>query len=109
RVIPFGSRVNQVIDRLQNTDLAEKIDLSHRKRRLHWPAAGRASQSVSLFERIVAAGQQGSMANLGVPRLIPGDSRQIVLGVEIFKANVPNERAKGFNGIHLIALRADKA
>src|SRR5881397_3596419 len=49
------------------------------------------------------------MADLGVARFIPGDAPQIVFGLEIFEANVPNERAERFDGVDFVALRADEA
>ena len=49
------------------------------------------------------------MPDLRVPRFIPRDPRQVVFGLEIFEANVPNESAKRLDGIHLVALRANEA
>src|SRR5438067_2162798 len=49
------------------------------------------------------------MPDLRVPRFIPGDPRQVVFGLEIFEANVPNESAKRLDGIDLVALSANEA
>ena len=48
------------------------------------------------------------MADFGVARLVPGDAGEFVFGLEILKANVPNERAERFDGIDFIALRANE-
>src|SRR6266496_4095316 len=48
------------------------------------------------------------MPNLGMPRFIPGDPRQVIFGLKILEANVPNESAECLNGIDLIALCADE-
>src|SRR5713226_4414097 len=48
------------------------------------------------------------MADLSVPRFIPGDPRQVVFGLKILEANVPNEGAERLDGIHLVALRANE-
>src|SRR5690349_19616938 len=49
------------------------------------------------------------MTDLGVMRFIPGDASQVILGLEILEPDVPDKRAECLNGIHLVALRADKA
>src|SRR5437588_8830585 len=49
------------------------------------------------------------MPDLRVPRFIPRDPCQVVFGLEIFEANVPNESAKRLDGIDLVALRANEA
>src|SRR5262245_65830028 len=44
------------------------------------------------------------MANFRVTRLIPGNAREIVLGLKVLKSNVPQERPKRLNRVHFVAL-----
>ena len=48
------------------------------------------------------------MTNLSVARFVPGDAREVILGLEVFEADVPNEGAKGFDGVHFVALGANE-
>ena len=49
------------------------------------------------------------MPDLGVARLVPRDPREIVLGVEILEADVPDERPERLDGVDFVALRAHEA
>ena len=49
------------------------------------------------------------MPDLGVARLVPGDAREVVLGIEILEADVPEERAERLDRVDLVALGADEA
>src|SRR5439155_13873831 len=87
---------------------AEEINLGHRERGFHRPATGRTGQAIAQLERVVAGGQQGAVTDLGVARLVPGDAREVVLGLKILEPNVPDERAERLDGIDFVALRANE-
>ena len=48
------------------------------------------------------------MANFGMPGFVPRYAGKVIFGLKIFKPNVPDERAEGFDGIDFVALGADK-
>src|SRR5258706_6579385 len=48
------------------------------------------------------------MTNFSVSRFIPCDPSQVVLGLKILEANVPNEGAERLDGIDLVALCANE-
>src|SRR5436190_24239331 len=48
------------------------------------------------------------MSDFGVARFVPGDAGEIVFGLKIFEADIPNERAESFDGIDFVALSADE-
>src|SRR5262245_43380212 len=107
-VVTFGGSVDEVVDSFQDADLAEEIDFGHGKRWLHRSPAGGPGEPISKLERIVTAGKQSAMSDFSVPRLVPRNPREIVFGIEIFKSNVPDESAEGFDGIDFVPLSANE-
>src|ERR1051325_9511900 len=108
RVLTLGSGLDEAIDRFEDADFAEEIDFGHGEGGVHWAAASRTGEAIPKFEGIVAGGLKRAMADFGVARFVPGNARQVVFGLEILEANVPNECAERFDGIDFIALRANE-
>src|SRR5688500_13792906 len=93
-IVSLGGGIDELVDGLEHSHLAEQINLRHREGRIHGSAARRSGQAVAQFKWIVARGEQCAMTNLGMTRLVPCHASEIILRLEIFEADVPDERAE---------------
>src|SRR5206468_11294129 len=81
-------------------------DCRQRDSWVHRSATGRTGKAIAKFKWVVAGCQECAMTDFRVPGFVPGNSGQIVFGLEILEPNVPDECAEGLDGVHFIALRA---
>ena len=93
----------------QYADFAEEVNLGHGVLGFHGAAAGAGSEAVRQLEGVVTNHLQYAVAHLSVACLIPCDAGEVVLGLEVLEAHVPDECAEGLDGIDFVALGADEA